>query len=90
MKCIEAGVMSSFPMSNTSRNHQLYHSSEEIDIYCHCRQPYRENFLWFSVTSAWTGFIVVVKECQELLKRIHVSFVKTVNQEKELLVTYSS
>ena len=43
VKCIEAGVISSFPMSNTSRNHQLYHSSEEIDIYCHCRQPYREN-----------------------------------------------
>jgi hypothetical protein len=43
VKCIEAGVISSFPMSNTSRNHQLHHSSEEIDIYCHCRQPYREN-----------------------------------------------
>ncbi|CAB4032550.1 Hypothetical predicted protein [Paramuricea clavata] len=81
VKCIEAGVISSFPMSNTSRNHQLYHSSEEIDIYCHCRQPYRENIFMVQCDKCLDWFHRVVKEYQELLKRIHVSFVKTVNRK---------
>ena len=42
-KCKEAGNISPFPKFNADRNHELYTSSEEIELFCHCRQPHINN-----------------------------------------------
>ena len=34
------GVLTEFPMSSRSRDHQCYFDSWTFEVFCHCRQPY--------------------------------------------------
>ena len=43
VRCIELGVMSPFSVSNTRESHEVFSKSEEVEVYCHCRQPCVKN-----------------------------------------------
>ena len=39
-RCFIEGVLTEFPTSSRSRNHQCYFDSRKVEVFCHCRQPY--------------------------------------------------
>ena len=42
IRCFEGGVLEEFPKLSKTRDHQCYLESKEIQVFCHCRQPYVE------------------------------------------------
>ena len=39
VNCFSERVLTGFPKSGRTRNHQCYVDSQEVEVYCHCRQP---------------------------------------------------
>ena len=41
--CFETGGLALFPVLKQDRKHKGFKRVEEIEVFCHCRQPYVEN-----------------------------------------------
>ena len=56
--CFQHDDLSLFPVLKQTRSHRNYKRVEEIEVFCHCRQPYTEGI-----------FMVECDNCQEWLHR---------------------
>ena len=79
VKCIELGVISPFPVANRRESHQVYSKSEEVEVYCHCRQPYLKNVIMVECDICCEWFHRGRERVPSTVKRTLGLFAKNVN-----------
>ena len=64
-KCFEQGFMSPFPVSSTKRAHIGYRRMKDVEVYCHCKQPYTKKVFMIECDGCLNWFH---RKCEKIPK----------------------
>ena len=64
LKCFQKVKMNPFPLQGNQQSGGVMFT-ENVAVYCHCKQPYEPTEPRFMVECVLTGFTICVRKCQK-------------------------
>ena len=68
-ECFEKGFISPFPVSSTKRVHVGYLRMEDVEVYCHCKQPYTERVFMVECNNCLNWFHCRCEKVPKVIKK---------------------